>query len=77
MEILPQLSKQPDIFPSPDGNIQLEYSIGKNRHLNIELFPDSTMSIFEMFEDRTATKESFVFKPSTLNKRINDFYGRI
>lgn len=76
MEILPKLSKQPDIFPTPEGNIQLEYSIGRNRHLNIELLPDATMIIFEMFEDRTATKNSSIFEISALNKRIEDFYGR-
>jgi hypothetical protein len=77
MEILPKLSKQPDIFPTPEGNIQLEYSIGRNRHLNIELLPDATMIIFEMFEDRTATKNSSIFEISALNKRIEDFYGRV
>lgn len=77
MEILPKLSKQPDIFPTPEGNIQLEYSIGRNKHLNIELLPDATMIIFEMFEDRTATKNSSIFEISALNKRIEDFYGRV
>ena len=77
MVILPKLSKQPDIFPTPEGNIQLEYSIGRNRHLNIELLPDATMIIFEMFEDRTATKNSSIFEISALNKRIEDFYGRV
>lgn len=76
-ETLPKLPIQPDVFPTPEGNIQLEYSIGRNRHLNIEILSNATMSIFEMFENRTATKDILVFDISALNKRIEDFYGRV
>lgn len=77
MDILPKLSRQPDIFPTPEGNIQLEYAIGNNRHLNIEFFPNSTISIFEMFEDRTAEKNFYSYDFVFLNERINKFYGTI
>lgn len=77
MDILPKLSKQPDIFPTPEGNIQLEYTIGNNKHLNIEFFPNSTISIFEMFENRTAEKNFYSYDLTFLNERINKFYERI
>ncbi len=75
MTILSKLPKQPDVFPTPEGHVQLEYAIGKNRHLNIEFISESKFSIFEMFEDRKARKDFYSYDLQILNDRIRRFYG--
>ena len=77
LTILSKLPKQPDIFPTPEGHVQLEYAIGKNRHLNIEIISETKFSVFEMFEDRTARNDYYSYDLQKLNDRIRRFYGTI
>ena len=77
MAILSKLPKQPDVFPTPEGHVQLEYAIGRNRHLNIEVISETKFSVFEMFEDRTARKDFYSYDLKMLNDRIRRFYGAI
>lgn len=77
MTILSELPKQPDVFPTPEGHVQLEYVIGRNRHLNIEIISETKFSVFEMFEDRTARKDFYSYDLRILNDRIRRFYGII
>lgn len=72
-----QLYLQPEIFPTPDGGIQLEYVIGNNQHLNIEILSKQKVNIFEMFNDRTYIEESVELDFEYLIWRINKFYGNI
>ena len=73
--VLPRLLRQPDIFPTSDGEIQLEYFIPNHKHLNIEIHADMTMSIFEMFDKNSATTDDYTLDYSIINERIKKFYG--
>ncbi len=72
--LLSKLERQPDIFPTPDGTLQLEYAVLPNRHLNIEFLSDTSMSIFEMLEDRSATESTHDVNIQTINLRVKKFY---
>ena len=72
-----QLQRQPEIFPTPDGGIQLEYAIGTNRHLNIEILSEQNVNVFEMFADRTFKEETIRYNVEDIKRRIDIFYGRI
>lgn len=75
--LLPELDRQPDLFPTPDGTIQLEYAIAPNKHLNIEILSDTSMTIFEMFADRSATKDKYELDYRLINSRVKEFYGSV
>lgn len=68
---------QPEIFPTPDGGIQLEYTMQGNRHLNIEVFNDGTACVFEMYADKTYSEETVEFEFSYINQRVNKFYDAV
>lgn len=70
-----QLKWQPEIFPTPDGGIQLEYTVGANQHLNIEILSEQTVNIFEMFADRTYSEETIHYDVKDIKRRIDRFYG--
>lgn len=71
------LEIQPEIFPTPDGGIQFEYAIGKNQHLNIEIFSEKKIKIFQMFSDRTYVEDIFELNFDIIKRRIDKFYGTI
>ena len=75
--LLPKLDRQPDLFPTPDGTIQLEYAIAPNKHLNIEILSDTSMTIYEMFADRSATKDKYELDYRLINSRVKEFYGSV
>lgn len=75
--LLPKLDRQPDLFPTPDGTIQLEYAIAPNKHLNIEILSDTSMTIFEMFADRSATKDKYELDYRLINSRVKEFYENV
>lgn len=73
--LVKQLKKQPDIFPTPDGGIQFEYDVDENCHLNIELLSKQKIKIFEMFPDRTYTEELLNLDIKNIIQRVDKFYG--
>lgn len=72
--LMPILERQPDIFPTPDGTIQLEYAISPNKHLNIEILSSSSMKIFEMFDDRSYSENIYDLNSQIINLRIKKLY---
>lgn len=76
-EWIKHLEMQPEIFPTPDGGIQFEYVIGKNQHLNIEIFSEENIKIFQMFADRTYVKDIVASNFENIKRRIDKFYGII
>lgn len=75
--LIGQLCLQPEIFPTPDGGVQLEYAIGQNQHLNIEVISEKKINIFEMYSDRTYKEECAEFDIEYIKRRINKFYDCI
>ena len=75
--LINELDIQPEIFPTPDGGIQLEYVIGENRHLNIEILPNNTMNVFEMFSDRTYSESNNKLDFNIIKLRVDKFYDSI
>lgn len=76
-EWIKRLEIQPEIFPTPDGGIQFEYTIGKNQHLNIEIFSEEKLRFFQMFSDRTYAEDVSDLSFENIKRRIDKFYGRI
>lgn len=68
---------QPEIFPTPAGGIQLEYTMHGNRHLNIEVFGDGTACVFKMYADKTFSEETVEFEFSYINQRVDKFYDAV
>ena len=71
--LLPKLKYEPDIFPTPNGTVQLEYTIKSNRHLNIEILSNSNMEIFEMFDDHSCTEDMYKYDADLIISRVNKF----
>lgn len=72
--IIEKLSIQPDIFPTPNGGIQLEY-VNKNLHLNIELLSVNEMNIFETVSDSEYKEMNYDMEFNMINGRVKKFYG--
>lgn len=72
--IIEKLSIQPDIFPTPNGGIQLEY-VNNNLHLNIELLSVNEMNIFETISDSEYIEMNCAIEFNMINRRVKEFYG--
>ena len=71
--LLLKLKYEPEVFPTPDETVQLEYAIVPNRHLNIEIISNSNMEIFEIFDDRSCTEDMYKYDADLIISRVNKF----
>lgn len=72
--ILPVLAKQPEIFPTSVGSIQLEYDGSNDSYLEMEISNSKTIEVFRI--DREGGEENFNIENNikSLNDLINSFY---
>lgn len=72
--IIMAVNIQPEIFPVPNGNIQLEYDID-DKYLEFELFEDSHMQVLEMDGDTVVRQKITVINITEINELVEKFYG--
>lgn len=71
--ILPMLYLQPEVFPTVNGGIQIEYAFGRN-HLNIEFLSTTKFSIFKTTENNPNRKPvTGTIEIEILKSIIDDF----
>lgn len=72
--IIMAVNIQPEIFPVPNGNIQLEYDID-DKYLEFELFEDSHMQVLEMDGDTVVRQKITAINITEINELVGKFYG--
>ena len=76
-KLICRLNIQPEVFPTPDGGVQIEY-VGKNKeHLNIEILSKNKVNVFEMISLKDFNKTTISYNIDEINRRIESFYDRI
>lgn len=74
--ILKELPYQPEIFPTYQGTVQLEYEKTSGKYLEIEITPENAMSIFKISDTGEETEENY--EKSDIKKIVKEvctFYG--
>ena len=73
--LLPFLLYQPDIFPTPDGTIQLEWADKDLNHLNVEIINETQMTVTEMRNhNKFVSTVTYLTNSLILNNKIRDLY---
>ena len=75
--LLQNLKEQPDVFPTANKSIQIEYEKTNGEYLEFEIFGDNHVHMFRVYADGTECDETFNFDLSQINKNVGEFYGRI
>lgn len=73
--ILTNLPASCDVYPTPQGTVQIEYFKYPKQHLNIEFISASEVTVFELYNG-VYTKDKQLFNLSLLINRINEFLNR-
>lgn len=68
------LNIQPEIFPVPSGNIQLEYDAKDGRYLEFELFPDKQVRMMMMQNGSKPIHDVFGLDVNKINQVVEMFY---
>ena len=72
---LPFLLYQPDIFPTPDGTIQLEWADKDLNHLNVEIINKTQMTITEMRNhNKFVLINTYLINAYVLNNKLKEFF---
>ena len=71
--LLPFLLYQPDIFPTPDGTIQLEWASKNLKHLNVEIIDETHMTVTEIHNNFRSI-HTYPIDSSILNNKIKDLF---
>ena len=72
---IPFLIYQPDIFPTPDGTIQLEWADKDLNHLNVEIINKTQMTITEMRNhNKFISINTYLIDAYILNTKLRDFF---
>ena len=74
-EFLQKLYKQPEIFPTADGTIQMEYEKENGDYLEFQFSDRSTCEVY-MSKNKNENYFSIDRNPEQFNKLINNFYER-
>lgn len=73
---LPFLLYQPDIFPTPDGTIQLEWADKDLNHLNVDIINKTQMTITEMrHHNKFVSINTYLINASILNGKLREFFN--
>ena len=75
--ILLNLNKQPDLFPTAQPSIQLEYECNDESYLEINIFEDkiSVMQILQEDYDNAIFWDLSCYDIEQINKIINQFFS--
>ena len=73
-DFLLKLLKQPEIFPTADGTIQMEYEKDNGDYLEIQFSDKPTCEVY-MSKNRTENYFTIERTPENFNGLINNFYG--
>lgn len=68
------LNIQPEIFPVPNGHIQLEYDTEDGRYLELELFPDKNVRMMVTQDASKPIHDVFGLDVNKINKVVEMFY---
>ena len=74
-KIIRNLSKQPEIYPTAQSSIQLEYNNENGDYLEFEIFDDGKINQFLLKSNGEAISQKGI-PQNTLNKVIESFYGQ-
>ena len=69
------LVSQPELFPTPDGGIQMEYDKDTGDYLEFQLRNDSPISVFILYSDDTEKSYEIPFDVQKVNEVVSSFYG--
>lgn len=73
--ILKELPFQPEIFPTYQGTVQLEYEKESGKYLEIEITPENAMSIFKISDTGEETEENCKKTDiNTIIREVNAFF---
>lgn len=75
--LLQNLSELPDVFPTANKSIQIEYEKANGEYLEFEMFEDNRVHMFQINSDGTEYNEEFQFDSQKIDKCVGEFYGRI
>lgn len=73
--IVIMLDNQPEIFPTANNSIQLEYDKPDGSHMEIEIFEDGDSEVFEVDVHGNESLLNIDTNVESINKVVNDFYG--
>ena len=68
------LNVQPEIFPVPNGHIQLEYDTEDGRYMELELFPDRQVRMIVMQNTSKPIHKVFGLDVNKINQVVEMFY---
>ena len=74
-KIIRNLSKQPEIYPTAQSSIQLEYNNENGDYLEFEIFDNGVINQFLLKSNGESISQKRIPK-NTLNKVIESFYGQ-
>ena len=75
--LLQNLSELPDVFPTANKSIQIEYEKANGEYLEFEMFEDDRVHMFRINSDGTEYNEEFQFDFQKIDRYVREFYGRI
>ena len=73
--LLINLDKQPQVFPTADDSIQIEYDGADNSYLELQVTMHNKLSYFKVDRLGKETEGSIPFSSFALNALVGDFYG--
>lgn len=73
--ILLRLKKQPEVFPTAAGSIQLEYDGDNGSYLEFQIYDNKPSEVFRI--DRSGEKHTWTMDPTAgkINEVVRRFYG--
>lgn len=74
-KIIRNLSKQPEIYPTAQSSIQLEYNNENGDYLEFEIFDNGVINQFLLKSNGESISQKRI-PQNTLNKVIESFYGQ-
>ena len=69
------LDKQPQIFPTADDSIQIEYDGDNNSYLELQITKDNELSYFKVDKSGKEIAGSIPCSSFALNALVGEFYG--
>lgn len=74
-ELVKDLDRQPEIFPTAQNTIQFEYDKDNGDYLELEIFEDGTVDTFVLLNNGESNENTIENKAEAINRLVKDFYG--